>query len=57
MSRIGKKPISQRVVLLREKGKSLVISLSGTSEARKDQVTEANANGGMLEDWDFSPAK
>src|SRR5438046_5695242 len=37
-------------------GKSVVISLVGTGEARtKDQVAKATANGGMLEDLDFSP--
>jgi P-loop containing NTP hydrolase pore-1/C-terminal domain on Strawberry notch homologue len=36
--------------------KSVVISLVGTGEARtKDQVAKATANGGMLEDLDFSP--
>jgi predicted RNA methylase len=37
-------------------GKSVVISLVGTGEARtKEQVAKATANGGMLEDLDFSP--
>ncbi len=37
-------------------GKSAVISLVGTGEARtKEQVAKATANGGMLEDLDFSP--
>ena len=37
-------------------GKSIVISLVGTGEARtKEQVAKATANGGMLEDLDFSP--
>ncbi|MGI8839028.1 MAG: strawberry notch-like NTP hydrolase domain-containing protein [Pyrinomonadaceae bacterium] len=37
-------------------GKSVVISLVGTGEARtKAQVAKATANGGMLEDLDFSP--
>jgi len=37
-------------------GKSVVISLVGTGEARtKEQVARATANGGMLEDLDFSP--
>jgi hypothetical protein len=36
-------------------GKSVVISLVGTEEARtKEQVAKATANGGMLEDLDFS---
>jgi len=36
-------------------GKSVVISLVGTGEARtKEQVAKATANGGMLEDLDFS---
>src|SRR5207244_9907285 len=36
--------------------KSVVISLVGTGEARtKEQVAKATANGGMLEDLDFSP--
>src|SRR5205085_2539700 len=35
-------------------GKSIVISLVGTGEARtKEQVAKATANGGMLEDLDF----
>ena len=37
-------------------GKSIVISLVGTGEARtREQVAKATANGGMLEDLDFSP--
>jgi hypothetical protein len=37
-------------------GKSIVISLIGTGEARtREQVAKAIANGGMLEDLDFSP--
>jgi hypothetical protein len=37
-------------------GKSVVISLVGTGEARtKEQVAKATASGGMLEDLDFSP--
>jgi len=37
-------------------GKSVVISLVGTGEARtKEQVAKATANGGLLEDLDFSP--
>ncbi len=37
-------------------GKSVVISLVGTGEARtREQVAKATANGGMLEDLDFSP--
>ncbi len=37
-------------------GKSVVISLVGTGEARtKEQVAKATGNGGMLEDLDFSP--
>jgi hypothetical protein len=37
-------------------GESVVISLVGTGEARtKEQVAKATANGGMLEDLDFSP--
>jgi P-loop containing NTP hydrolase pore-1/C-terminal domain on Strawberry notch homologue len=37
-------------------GKSVVISLVGTGEARtREQVARATANGGMLEDLDFSP--
>src|SRR5215216_2114552 len=37
-------------------GKSVVISLVGTGEARtKEQVAKATANGGVLEDLDFSP--
>ncbi|MDX6528498.1 MAG: hypothetical protein QOH41_788 [Blastocatellia bacterium] len=37
-------------------GKSVVISLVGTGEARtRAQVAKATANGGMLEDLDFSP--
>src|ERR1051326_823761 len=37
-------------------GKSVVISLVGTGEARtKEQVAKATANGGMFEDLDFSP--
>jgi hypothetical protein len=37
-------------------GKSVVISLVGTGEARtKEQVAKASANGAMLEDLDFSP--
>ncbi|HSS21190.1 MAG TPA: strawberry notch family protein [Pyrinomonadaceae bacterium] len=37
-------------------GKSVVISLVGTGEARtKEQVAKATANGAMLEDLDFSP--
>jgi len=37
-------------------GKSVVISLVGTGEARtKERVAKATANGGMLEDFDFSP--
>src|SRR6266850_7454267 len=36
--------------------KSIVISLVGTGEARtRAQVAKATANGGMLEDLDFSP--
>ena len=36
--------------------KSVVISLVGTGEARtREQVAKATANGGMLEDLDFSP--
>ena len=36
-------------------GKSVVISLVGTGEARtKEQLAKATVNGGMLEDWDFS---
>ncbi len=38
------------------KGKSVVISLVGTGEARtREQVARATAAGGMLEDLDFSP--
>ena len=37
-------------------GKSVVISLVGTGEARtREQVAKATAAGGMLEDLDFSP--
>lgn len=37
-------------------GKSIVISLVGTGEARtREQVAKATANGGMIEDLDFSP--
>ncbi len=37
-------------------GKSVVISLIGTGEARaREKVTRAVAEGGMLEDLDFSP--
>ncbi len=37
-------------------GKSIVISLVGTGEAKtREQVAKATANGGMLEDLDFSP--
>jgi hypothetical protein len=37
-------------------GKSVVISLVGTGEARtREQVAKAIANGGSLEDLDFSP--
>lgn len=37
-------------------GKSVVISLVGTGEARtKEQVAKATANGSVLEDLDFSP--
>jgi hypothetical protein len=37
-------------------GKSVVISLVGTGEARtRAKVAKATANGGMLEDLDFSP--
>jgi P-loop containing NTP hydrolase pore-1/C-terminal domain on Strawberry notch homologue len=37
-------------------GKSVVISLVGTGEARtREQVARATAAGGMLEDLDFSP--
>src|SRR6266581_3821033 len=37
-------------------GKSIVISLVGTGEARtREQVAKATANGAMLEDLDFSP--
>jgi hypothetical protein len=37
-------------------GKSVVISLVGTGEARtRAQVAKATASGGMLEDLDFSP--
>jgi predicted RNA methylase len=37
-------------------GKSVVISLVGTGEARtREQVAKAKAHGGMLEDLDFSP--
>jgi hypothetical protein len=39
-----------------EDGKSVVISLIGTGEARtREQVAKAAAAGGMLEDLDFSP--
>ena len=39
-----------------DKGKSVVISLVGTGEARtREQVARATANGAMLEDLDFSP--
>jgi C-terminal domain on Strawberry notch homologue/P-loop containing NTP hydrolase pore-1 len=47
--------IAETEAALRE-GKSVVISLVGTGEARtKDQVAKATANGGMLEDLDFTP--
>src|SRR5437773_4995607 len=47
--------IAETEVALSE-GKSVVISLVGTGEARtKEQVAKATANGGMLEDLDFSP--
>ena len=47
--------IAETEAALRE-GKSVVISLVGTGEARtKEQVAKATANGGMLEDLDFSP--
>jgi len=37
-------------------GKSVVISLVGTGEARtREQVARATAAGGLLEDLDFSP--
>lgn len=37
-------------------GRSVIISLIGTGEARtKDQVQEALAHGGLIEDLDFSP--
>ena len=39
-----------------EEGKSVVISLVGTGEARtREQVSQVTADGGMLEDLDFSP--
>src|SRR5947209_3893231 len=39
-----------------DEGKSVVISLVGTGEARtREQVARATANGAMLEDLDFSP--
>src|SRR5258708_13175032 len=47
--------ISETEAALNE-GKSVVISLVGTGEARtREQVARATANGAMLEDLDFSP--
>src|SRR5258708_23793171 len=47
--------ISETEAALNE-GKSVVISLVGTGEARtREQVAKATANGAMLEDLEFSP--